>query len=365
LWEFEGIDTSLQMLQKTIAEEPDNASARSFIAQYLMEKSLPEQAIRALREALSVISKNRLQMFSAKEVPLLRNQTQAYIDQSTGDFRDADQQARAFLASGSGLVPLMSARIAVIDAKMHDFAAARTSIEDVANYRVNNNFALTSLSVLKARMLIDSEARNWVGVVSQADVIVPVFRKYPGIRSLLPTMAVPLTAYAEAKLGKIADAEKHIAATPADCYDCLIARARIAELQGQHARADYWFTRAIEGQKSIPFAYGYWGEALMGRGHMDGAIAKFTIANQNGSKFADPLEMWGEALMAKNQSHLALAKFEEADKYAPNWGRLHLKWGEALAYAGRKDEAKAQFICAAQLDLAPSEKAELAGATHG
>ena len=64
--------------------------------------------------------------------------------------------------------------------------------------------------------------------------------------------------------------------------------------------------------------------------------------------------------MAKNQSHLALAKFAEAEKYAPNWGRLHLKWGEALVYAGKPDEAKAQFARAEQLDLTPSEKSELA-----
>jgi hypothetical protein len=64
--------------------------------------------------------------------------------------------------------------------------------------------------------------------------------------------------------------------------------------------------------------------------------------------------------MAKNQSHLALAKFAEAEKYAPNWGRLHLKWGEALVYAGKKDEGEAQFARAAQLELTPTEKTELA-----
>jgi hypothetical protein len=57
---------------------------------------------------------------------------------------------------------------------------------------------------------------------------------------------------------------------------------------------------------------------------------------------------------------LALSKFAEAEKYAPNWGRLHLKWGEALVYAGKKDEAKTQFARTVQLDLTPSEKAELA-----
>jgi hypothetical protein len=35
-------------------------------------------------------------------------------------------------------------------------------------------------------------------------------------------------------------------------------------------------------------------------------------------------------------------------------------WGEALVYAGRRDEAKAQFARAVQLDLAASEKTELA-----
>ena len=64
--------------------------------------------------------------------------------------------------------------------------------------------------------------------------------------------------------------------------------------------------------------------------------------------------------MAKKQSHLALEKLAEAEKYAPNWGRLHLKWGEALAYAGKKDEAAKQFARAAQLDLTPFEKVELA-----
>ena len=64
--------------------------------------------------------------------------------------------------------------------------------------------------------------------------------------------------------------------------------------------------------------------------------------------------------MLKNRSDLALAKFEEAAKYAPNWGRLHLKWGEALYYAGRKDEAPAQFAAAARLDLSESDKRALA-----
>ena len=68
--------------------------------------------------------------------------------------------------------------------------------------------------------------------------------------------------------------------------------------------------------------------------------------------------------MAQNRSHLALAKFAEAEKYAPRWGRLHLKWGQALTYAGKRDEAKAQFARAAALDLTPTEKSELPRLSH-
>jgi tetratricopeptide (TPR) repeat protein len=175
---------------------------------------------------------------------------------------------------------------------------------------------------------------------------------------------VPVQAYAEARLGRFGEAEALIATTPGDCDECMLMRARIAELEGQHGRADWWFARAVHDAPSIPLMYATWGQALLERGQPDAAIVQFTIANQKGPHFADPLEGWGEALMAKNQSHQAVAKFAEADKYAPNWGRLHLKWGEALYYAGKRDEAKAQFARAAALDLTPSEKAELARMGH-
>jgi tetratricopeptide (TPR) repeat protein len=140
----------------------------------------------------------------------------------------------------------------------------------------------------------------------------------------------------------------------------LLARAQIAELERQPARADWWFAQAEREGPSMPFAPYEWGQALLRRGTPGEAIEKFKIANQISPHFADPLEGWGEALMAKSQSHLALVKFQEAVKYAPNWGRLHLKWGEALVWVGKPGEAKKQFTRAAELDLTPSEKAELA-----
>ena len=170
----------------------------------------------------------------------------------------------------------------------------------------------------------------------------------------------PAIAYALALSGDFSGAHAEIDKTPADCSVCLRTHGRIDALEKNWAGADYWFTRASRDAPSTPFPFTDWGLSLLARGQPDAAIEKFKRANHKGPHFADPLEGWGEALMAKNQSHLALAKFAEAEKYAPNWGRLHLKWGEALVYAGKADAAKAQFARAAQLNLTPSEKFELA-----
>jgi tetratricopeptide (TPR) repeat protein len=175
----------------------------------------------------------------------------------------------------------------------------------------------------------------------------------------------PFLALARAHLGDFAGAKALIAPSAGDNDDAARARAQIAEMEGNHARADWWFARSEAQTPSIPFTDTLWGQALLARGVPDAAVEKFKLANRKGPKFADPLEGWGEALMAKNQSHLALAKFSEAYTYAPNWGRLHLKWGEALAYAGKPADAKAQFARAAALDLTPSEKSELARVSRG
>ena len=208
-------------------------------------------------------------------------------------------------------------------------------------------------------MRINLALENWAGVLALQDQINATSRAGIG-RSLRKPNVAPVLAVAQAHLSHFTEAERELSGMPGDCYPCLIAHARVAELEKQAARADFWFARAMAEGPSLPFAEEEWGRALLGRHQPDAAIEKFKLANKKGPHFADALEGWGEALMAKNQSHLALAKFEGAEKYAPNWGRLHLKWGEALLYAGKRDEARAQFARAAALDLTPPEKSELA-----
>ena len=206
-----------------------------------------------------------------------------------------------------------------------------------------------------SRIFIAAEARDWRGLLAiEAEAKTELAKAAtPDSRRAAANFIDynrPQFALAHAQLGDFTAAEAVIAPMPHDNDPGLRTRGQIAEMQGQHARADWWFARAEAQGPDIPFADALWGQALLARGQPDAAIAKFTAANKKGPHFADPLEGWGEALMAKSQSHLALAKFAEAEKYAPNWGRLHLKWGEAPVYAGKPDEAKAQFALAAGLD---------------
>jgi tetratricopeptide (TPR) repeat protein len=236
-------------------------------------------------------------------------------------------------------------------ARLHDGGGVRAYLLDLGVSSIRTGFGNT------AALNVFGALEDWPAVL-QVEGTVPASTLRQGYRNRPDTLTIVALAHAHG--GDLSGAEALITQSPADCDDCVIARGQIAAMQGQHDRADYWFARAEKAEPSIPFADSDWGQALLERGDPDGAIAKFTIANQKGPHFADPLEMWGEALMKKNRSDLALAKFTEAEKYAPNWGRLHLKWGEALGFAGKKDEAQKQVSLAAGLDLSAADKAELA-----
>jgi hypothetical protein len=244
-------------------------------------------------------------------------------------------------------------------ARVHDLKAMRAYLKGLGRSGLPSSPAV--------RIWYAMETGDWRSVLlSEPGTSAPLGPAYSSLVS--PNITVgdyypaywPVIAYAHASIGDFAGAEAVIAKTQADNATAVRIRAMIAELKGEHARADWWFARSEAQTPSIPLTDLWWGQVLLKRGKPDAAIEKFKLANQKGPHFADPLEGWGEALMAQNLSPTALAKFAEANKYAPNWGRLHLKWGEALAYSGEREQAKAQFARAAQLDLTPSEKAELA-----
>jgi tetratricopeptide (TPR) repeat protein len=294
------------------------------------------------------------------QVSLFLQRTAGIQAAMLGDFHSAAQQYTASVEGGVRTVANPSDELAQFQSLDHDVAAARESLAHPAVRRTVYAADAETLAHLDAARVLAQETQDWKAVLAGAHSMEPMFQKDPGLAALKVTRADPPTAIAQAHLGRFADAERLVSGMPGDCYLCLIGRAKVAALEGNPARADWWFDRAASADPSLPLAYAEWGEALLARGAPDAAIERFKLSTQKGPHFADPLEMWGEALMAKNQSHLALAKFAEADKYAPNWGRLHLKWGEALMYTGKNDEARAQYQKASTLDLTAADKAELA-----
>jgi tetratricopeptide (TPR) repeat protein len=301
-------------------------------------------------------------------LPNAEDSVRAMVLMYQGALREAAERMRQSLAENEGIggttVP-PAAGLAELLADLHEPGAARAVLAENPVAVPNAvNIGINLSTTRHAHLTVALEAQEWPEALAVDRALPQLLAQYPGLADSRATYFDPLVALALAHMGQFAAAESRLKPMPADCYPCFRARAQVAALQRQDGRADYWFARAAAIGPSLPYAESEWGRAFLDRGKPDEAIAKFTIANQKGPHFADPLEGWGEALMAKNQSHLALAKFAEAEKYAPNWGRLHLKWGEALVYAGKRDDAKAQFARAAQLDLTPSEKSELARMTN-
>jgi tetratricopeptide (TPR) repeat protein len=324
------------------------------------ELSHPAQVVADLQESAPLLSSPTHGGIRLDVVPIVKKRVQSFIDLELGNFHEATPLWKEEIDFGpQGVTYNMHSMLARAQLGEHDLRAARATMAD-PHEPGGVNPEEVAFNVVWLRMMVEAEARNWPAVIAEErSEGAAVLSRFPTTRTVAPSATIPLLAYAYANLGNSKLAEALVVRTPADCYRCLLMRAKIAEIERRHARADWWFARAIAQQPSIPFAYSDWGAALFARGKADDAIAKFDAAHQKGPHFADPLEMWGEALIAKNRSDLALAKFEEANKYAPNWGRLHLKWGEALWWSGDKDEAKKQFAVASGLDLSTAEKSEL------
>ena len=343
-------DLGLRMYQQALAQ----GSTQPFINLLIDYAAFGrlEEALQAGKEAVTKVS----------GAGNGRKLEQATIDMVTGGYDDALRVNAELLRIGAPGFPLGGLMDRVIKDQIgeHDPAAARATLADFPQ-AADVNFTMDRLSF---PLEIDAAAGNWRGVLARESNVAAYMKAYPHNLHAVRARLLPPLALAHAELGDFAAAERTIAPTPGDCYPCLIARAQIAELAGQRARAAYWFAKADAAGPSLPFASEAQGRALLDHGQPDQAIAEFTIANRRGPHFADPLEGWGEALMAESKSSQALKEFEEAGKYAPNWGRLHLKWGEALAFSGNRDAAKTEFARAAALDLTPSEKSELARA-HG
>jgi tetratricopeptide (TPR) repeat protein len=348
--------------RKALASSPDFTIGYYALSARNGPLGQDEESLASLRQAVRLLHRSSIPDLNPQYAINARFSADGHLAQLTGDYR----AATSFLKAGAELPNEYSVlsrsdflnEVLIAMARQHDLGAFHAYLRDMG---------LSLPAYPEARLAGDAEREDWQDTLAYEAI---ARKGLPGGNGTPPGLGTfdryrPAFALAHAELGDFAQAEMLIGPVAPDNDGGLRARAQIAELQGQHARADWWFARAVAEAPSVPFAYTDWGHALLARGDANGAIAKFAIANQKGPHFADTLEGWGEALMAKKDSGAA-AKFEEANTYAPNWGRLHLKWGEALASARKKDEAQKQFTLAGQLDLVSADKAELAQVSvHG
>jgi tetratricopeptide (TPR) repeat protein len=368
-WAYNGWAVSTQQLQnrkagralleRGITLDPNHYLLRANLATDDGRAGRTEEAVHGIEATMALLAAHGRDYTPPDRIDAAEHGYRAVILFYQGAALEAAEQARIFDAAGPTSIAAASTGILIESlAALHEPDAARIALAQDKPF-TGANAGMNDMLLLRARIVAALAAEDWPAALLLEQRFGPLVTRYPGVASFRPTLFDPLVGLALARTGQFAAAEARLKYMPGDCYPCLRARAQIAELRGQSARADFWFAQAAAIGPSLPHAESEWGMALLARDKPDDAIVQFKLANKKGPKFADPLEGWGEALMAKNQSHRALEKFAAAEKYAPNWGRLHLKWGEALFYAGKKDEAKKQFARAAQLDLTPSEKTEL------
>jgi len=369
-WAYSGLlfvenDTrrSEQYGNAAVALNPDLLLAHNNLSAVAWRLGHSELAYREARTGLYLLNGEAGVELDQRVLGNMHSVLAEEADAALGDYAGAVREMRADIAIEQAGLRTRSQGFLVRDlALMHDPAAAERIMVDplppASTSTANRQLVLTSLG----RGLLDMEANNWSAAKSELSRAIESLGPHYASYQLQAPLAVVL-----AKLGDAASARAFAAGLPPDCYPCVVARADIERLSRNWQRADALFADAVHLGPSLPLAYADWGASLLARGEYDAAIAKFAMAHEKGTHFADPLEMWGEALMQKNRSDLALAKFEEADNDAPNWGRLHLEWGKALSYLGKRDEADSQFAIASHLYLNPADAASLArsGGQHG
>jgi tetratricopeptide (TPR) repeat protein len=193
--------------------------------------------------------------------------------------------------------------------------------------------------LLPTQILVDHALGRWADEPQALKALRDSADKQRGSQAGYTRMQIdrllsPFVAYGLAASGDLAAARAMIEPTPQDCYTCLRMRGRIAAAARDWPAAGRWFDAAARQSPQLPFAYADWGEMLLAKGDVDGAIARLAIAQSKGPHWADPLELWGEALLKKGDKAGAVAKFREAARYAPHWERNNLLLRQTLARSG-------------------------------
>lgn len=356
-----------------VADDPGAAFCWQNLIPYEEDVGHDQAALRAADESLTAKTRARTSEINAAARAYLALATQSERSKLLGDSlatlaaEDRIKPLDPLIGDAPSVAILLADDLRRADAlsALHDPGAAERIIRPIAQSQA---LIAAQAPDARAHILADLDTSSglvaadwgaWGSAQTQEVAALTLFQSLgaSGTRYLLPARV--RAAVAAAKAGDVTGAADLIGPAPPDCYPCAIARAQIAEANGDRPGADSWFAVAARLGPSLPKAETAWGSALLARGDAAGAIAKLAAAHAKGPNFADPLELWGEALMRQKLYAAAAAKFAEAAPHAPRWGRLQLMWGEALMLSGQYAEARERFETANALALSAPDRAAL------
>lgn len=235
---------------------------------------------------------------------------------------EADMAAHEGVGSRSGTDSIASLGLASTKAYAHDVQGAaillkttplnKTVLTDVATY------AATAAWIAEENGDLNEASRQW-DAFSLAYVDPAVFANAPQSVCFSATTYEKTGQHAKADAALEAPLKESGYSTFVDCYRF---RGDVLDLRGDWKGAKGWYEKAIKLVPSSPAGYYSYGLALARHADPAGAVAQFTLANQKGPHWADPLRAWGDVLRMQGKTTLALEKYDAALKYAPKWEHL-------------------------------------------
>jgi len=355
-------DQGMVRYRRALEIDPDFAPAESNLAAIYDMVGETERALAGSNRLVRILNGPGRRVLQPGPAEVTEILNRAFIAAYQGDATAAADLIGTLVGKQeyAGIVQAAPLHQASLLVAAHDLGRARRVLADVGVASAVQSYRITGvhygLSIPTADLLIArelwpqalAELQVWEGIVSQPDHIPQI-----------PMLIWPRMAEVMARMGRVEEAVALIGRTPTNCYRCLTARARIAELAGDRAGADRWSAEARRQGPSLPFAFAERGQMLMARGDVDGAIDFYEQAVERGPRWADPQKYWGDALMAQGDEGGAIRKYRAAADRAPRWGALHLAWGRALEAQGRRDQARDKYTEAARMDLSAADRAEV------
>jgi tetratricopeptide (TPR) repeat protein len=355
-------DQGMVRYRRALEIDPDFAPAESNLAAIYDMVGETERALAGSNRLVRILNGPGRRVLQPGPAEVTEILNRAFIAAYQGDATAAADLTGTLVGKQeyAGIVQAAPLHQASLLVAAHDLGRARRVLADVGVASAVQSYRITGvhygLSIPTADLLIArelwpealAELQEWEGVVSQ-----------PAHIAQVPMLIWPRMAGVMARMGRLDEAVALIGRTPTDCYPCVTARARIAELAGDRAGADRWSAEARRQGPSLPFAFAERGQMLMARGDIAGAIAFYEQAIERGPRWADPQKYWGDALMAQGDEGGAIRRYRAAADRAPRWGALHLAWGRALEAQGRRQQAREKYAAAARMDLSAADRAEV------